>query len=256
MRLTIIGCSGSFPGPESPASSYLLEAEGFRLVLDLGNGALGVLQRHAGLYDIDAVALSHLHADHCLDMCGYWVARRYAPGGPRPAIPCYAPDRAAERLTLAYGLEPDPGPGMADAFTFHTLTPGTRAIGPFQVTTARMAHPVETYGFRIEHGGRVLAYSADTGPSGALVELAADADVLLCEASFVERADGDAPPLPENLHLTGRQAGQHAARAGVGQLVLTHLVPWNDEDRTLDEAGQAFTGALSLAAPGIGFVLD
>src|SRR5580698_10882582 len=84
MRLTIIGCSGSFPGPESPASSYLLEAEGFRLVLDLGNGALGVLQRHASLYDIDAVALSHLHADHCLDMCGYWVARRYGPGGPQP----------------------------------------------------------------------------------------------------------------------------------------------------------------------------
>jgi ribonuclease BN (tRNA processing enzyme) len=62
--------------------------------------------------------------------------------------------------------------------------------------------------------------------------------------------------LPENLHLTGRQAGQHAARAGVDQLVLTHLVPWNDEDRTLDEAGQAFAGVLSLAAPGIGFVLD
>src|ERR1700759_4417054 len=84
MRLTIIGCSGSFPGPESPASSYLLEAEGFRLLLDLGSGALGVLQRHADLYSIDAVALSHLHPDHCLDMCGYWVARRYAPGGPSP----------------------------------------------------------------------------------------------------------------------------------------------------------------------------
>ena len=125
MRLTIIGCSGSFPGPESPASSYLLEAEGFRLVLDLGNGALGVLQRHADLYDIDAVALSHLHADHCLDMCGYWVARRYAPGGPQPAIPVHAPDGAAQRLTLAYGPEAaagrSSGPGMAEAFTFHPL---------------------------------------------------------------------------------------------------------------------------------------
>ncbi|HEY4703548.1 MAG TPA: MBL fold metallo-hydrolase, partial [Streptosporangiaceae bacterium] len=148
MRLTIIGCSGSFPGPESPASSYLLEAEGFRLVLDLGNGALGVLQRHADLYDIDAVALSHLHADHCLDMCGYWVARRYAPGGPQPALPVHAPDGAAQRLTLAYGPEAaagrSSGPGMAEAFTFHPLTPGTRSIGPFQVTTARMNHPVET----------------------------------------------------------------------------------------------------------------
>src|SRR6202012_3709001 len=154
MRLTIIGCSGSFPGPESPASSYLLEAEGFRLVLDLGNGALGVVERHASPSDIDAVALSHLHADHCLDMCGYWVARRYAPGGPQPPIPCYAPDRAAERLTLANGLEPDPGPGMADAFTFRTLTPGTRPIGPFQVTTGWLIRAVVTWN---GHGGRVLA---------------------------------------------------------------------------------------------------
>jgi ribonuclease BN (tRNA processing enzyme) len=250
MRLTILGCSGSFPGPESPASSYLLEAEGFRLVLDLGNGALGVLQRHADLYGIDAVALSHLHADHCLDMCGYWVARRYAPGGPQPAIPCYAPDRAAERLSLAYGLEPDPGPGMTDAFTFHTLTPGTRQIGPFQVATERMNHPVETYGFRIEHGGRVLAYSADTGPCDALDRLAREADLLLCEASFLtgesDRAD---------LHLTGRQAGQAAARARVRHLVLTHLVAWNDKSRSYGEAREMYTGPLSLAASGQTFEL-
>jgi len=245
MRLTIIGCSGSFPGPESPASSYLLEAEGFRLLLDLGSGALGVLQRHADLYGIDAVALSHLHADHCLDMCGYWVARRYAPGGPRPAIPCYAPDRAAERLTLAYGLEPDPGPGMADAFTFRTLTPGTRPIGPFQVTTARMNHPVETYGFRIEHGGRVLAYSADTGPTGALVTLARDADLLLCEASFAEGESTET-----DVHLTARQAGEFAARAGARRLVLTHLVAWNDRDQSLADARQVYGGELTLAASG------
>ena len=141
MRLTIIGCSGSFPGPESPASSYLLEAEGFRLVLDLGSGALGVLQRHAGLYDIDAVALSHLHADHCLDMCGYWVARRYAPGGPQPAIPVHAPDGAAAAahpgLRAGGGGGPVLGPGMAEAFTFHPLAPGTRSIGPFRVDAPR-----------------------------------------------------------------------------------------------------------------------
>jgi ribonuclease BN (tRNA processing enzyme) len=254
MRLTIIGCSGSFPGPESPASSYLLEAEGFRLVLDLGNGALGVLQRHADLYDIDAVALSHLHADHCLDMCGYWVARRYAPGGPQPALPVHAPDGAAQRLTLAYGPEAaagrSSGPGMAEAFTFHPLTPGTRSIGPFQVTTARMNHPVETYGFRFEHGGRALAYSADTGPSEALIDLARDADLLLCEASFL-----DGPDLPPNLHLTGRQAGQHAARAGARHLVLTHIAPGTDKQRSFAEAREVFAGPLSLAASGQTFEL-
>jgi ribonuclease BN (tRNA processing enzyme) len=250
MRLTIIGCSGSFPGPESPASSYLLEAEGFRLLLDLGNGALGVLQRHAELASIDAVCLSHLHADHCLDMTSYWVARRYVPGGPLPPIPVHAPARAAERLTLAYGLEPDPGPGMTDAFTFHPLTPGTRVIGPFQVTAVRMNHPVETYGFRIEHGGRVLAYSADTGPCDSLGTLARRADLLLCEASFLtgesDRTD---------LHLTGRQAGQAAEQAGVRHLVLTHLVAWNDKQRSFGEAREVFTGALSLAASGQTFEL-
>src|SRR5438034_3220093 len=81
MRVTVVGCAGSFPGPDSPASCYLLEAEGFRLVIDLGNGALGVLQRYAGLFSIDAICLSHLHADHCIDLAAYWVARQYAPDG-------------------------------------------------------------------------------------------------------------------------------------------------------------------------------
>src|SRR5690606_10081583 len=70
MKLTVVGCSGSFPSPDSACSSYLVEADGYRLLLDMGNGALGALQRHCGLYDLDAVALSHLHADHCIDMCG------------------------------------------------------------------------------------------------------------------------------------------------------------------------------------------
>ena len=68
MRLTVVGCSGSFPGPESAASCYLLEADGFRLVVDMGNGSLGALQRHAPLFGVDAVLLSHLHADHCVDL--------------------------------------------------------------------------------------------------------------------------------------------------------------------------------------------
>jgi ribonuclease BN (tRNA processing enzyme) len=109
-----------------------------------------------------------------------------------------------------------------------------------------MNHPVETFGFRVEHAGWRLAYSADTGESEALVRLAADAEVLLCEASFLDGQD-----TRPDLHLTARQAAAHAARAGVGQLVLTHLVPWNDRDRTLAEADGIYTGPLSLATSGL-----
>lgn len=95
MRLTIIGCSGSFPGPDSPSSCYLLEAEGFRMLLDFGNGALGALQRHLGLYDVDAICLSHLHADHCLDMCPYHVVRTYSPEACCPGCRCTRPPTRA-----------------------------------------------------------------------------------------------------------------------------------------------------------------
>lgn len=243
MQITTVGCAGSFPGPDGPASCYLVQAEGFRLVLDLGNGALGALQNHSGLYDIDAICLSHQHADHCIDMCGYSVAQTYHPDGPMPRIPVYGPARTAERLTRALGL--DPGTSMTDAFDFATLTPGTIEIGPLRITVDHMNHPVETFGFRLEHGGRTVAYSADTGISDPLVALARDADVMLCEASFL-----DGPGLPPDLHLTARQAGEHAARAGAGQLVLTHLVAWNDKARTLEEAASAFGGPLSAAAAG------
>jgi ribonuclease BN (tRNA processing enzyme) len=264
VRLTIVGCSGSFPGPDSAASCYLIEADGFRLLIDLGSGALGAVQRYVSLYEIDAVCVSHLHADHCLDLCDYSVARTFHPDGPKPPIPVYAPAQAAERLDRALAADPAAGAGpgshqsggITDTFSFATLTPGPMEIGPLRVTAAHVNHPVETFGFRLEHAGRSLAYSADTGPTDALVGLARDVDVLLCEASFVEPAGAGAPPLPEYLHLTGRQAGQHAARAGVGQLVLTHLVPWNDQGRTLDEAGQAFSGPLSLAASGLGLTLE
>jgi ribonuclease BN (tRNA processing enzyme) len=261
VQIKIIGCSGSFPGPDSAASSYLVEADGFRLLMDLGAGALGALQQYADLYAIDAVCISHLHGDHCLDLCSYSVARLYHPDGPKLRIPVYGPSQTEARLGQALAADPaqaatNPGHGMTDAFSFTAITPGTMEIGPLRITAARMSHPVETYGFRIEHAGRALTYSADTGPSDALVDLARDADFLLCEASFLEPADGGAAGLPPGLHLTARQAAQHAERAGAGELVLTHLVPWNDQDRTLDEARGAFSGESYLAAPGLSLVLE
>ncbi len=243
MQLTVIGCSGSFPGPDSPASCYLLEAEGFRLVMDMGNGALGILQRHAGLFGIDAICVSHLHGDHCIDLSSYWVARQYAPDGPRPAIPVYGPRGTAERVA---GFCGEDVASIQGRFEVRELEPRFQEIGPFRITADHMNHPVETFGFRVEQAGWTLAYSADTGQTDALVRLAQGADLLLCEASF--RDNDNNPP---DLHLTGRQAGEYATRAGVGQLVLTHLVPWYDRERSLAEAAGSYCGPLSAATSGL-----
>jgi ribonuclease BN (tRNA processing enzyme) len=98
---------------------------------------------------------------------------------------------------------------------------------------------------RVEHEGRSLVYSGDTGPSAALTTLAQGADLLLCEASFVE-GEANKP----DLHLTGSEAGDHAQVAGVGRLLLTHIPPWRDRDRALAEATPAFQGSVELAQPG------
>ena len=242
MRLTVVGCAGSYGRPDSPCSSYLVEQDGFRLLVDLGPGALGALQAHIDLFDLDAIVVSHLHADHCLDLAGLVVARRYHPAGAPPPLPLHGPAGTPERVAAIYG---DFDGGFDDVYTHHTLTAGVRQVGPFTITTAAVAHPVECYGFRIEAGGRTLAYSADTAPTEALVELARDADVLLCEASFV--STGTNPP---NLHLTGREAGEHATRAGVRRLLITHLVGWNDDSQVLAEARTTFSGPLEAARAG------
>ncbi|MFI1095163.1 MBL fold metallo-hydrolase [Streptomyces sp. NPDC020917] len=245
MKLTVVGCSGSFPSADSACSSYLVEAEGFRMLLDMGNGALGELQRHVGLYDLDAVLLSHLHADHCIDMCGYFVARYYRhDGGPASAIPVYGPDGTERRLNIAYGDVPDEK-CMSEVFDFRTLEPGSFRLGPFSITTDLVSHPVEAYGFRIEHGGSVLAYSGDTGPCPALQGLAEDADLFLCEASFTDGKE-DIP----DLHLNGREAGQAATRAGAARLVLTHIPPWTNPSVNLRDAQGAYDGPVELAKAG------
>jgi ribonuclease BN (tRNA processing enzyme) len=244
MRLTVVGCAGSFPGPDSPASCYLLQADGFRLVIDFGNGSLGALQKYTSLFDIDAVFLSHLHADHCVDLYSYSVARAFSPAGPQPAIPVYGPARTAERMSYIHGLDGD-DLGLTKRFTFETLAPGRMTIGPFDVELAHVNHPVETFAFRFTRDGRSLVYTGDTGETEAVPELAAGADVFLSEAAFLE-----GPGLPPDIHLTARQAGAYANRAGVGTLLLTHLVPGNSPDDARAEAASEFAGELDVAVSG------
>jgi ribonuclease BN (tRNA processing enzyme) len=246
MRLTIVGCSGSYPGPDSAASCYLVEAEHgdrtWRILLDLGSGALGSLQRYADPLTVDAVFLSHLHADHCLDLCGYHVLRRYHPSGHQPLIPVWGPVGTADRMARAYDLPPDPG--MREEFDFLTYD-GTVELGPFVVEPIRVAHPVPAYGLRITADGVTLGYSGDTGPCGGFDDVARDVDLLLAEASF---RDGD--DNPANLHLTGSDCGATATRAGVRRLLLTHVPPWHEAEDSLAEARSAYDGPVDLARTG------
>ncbi len=238
MKLTVVGCSGSGPGPDSAASCYLVEHEGFRLVLDLGNGSLGQLARYTDVRTLDAVLLSHLHSDHCLDSCSLMVVHRYHPAGQPAPITLLGPPGTTRRLLAADATSAS----LSDVFTVTDLGAGTREVGPFRLDTVRVRHPVETYAVRVAAGGRSLAYSADTGACPELVELAKGSDLLLCEASHVEPTGGESAN-PVDLHLSGREAAEHASAAGVGRLLLTHIPMWNDRSRVLAEAAATFPGA-------------
>ncbi|MGZ4626528.1 MAG: MBL fold metallo-hydrolase [Kineosporiaceae bacterium] len=253
MRLTVVGCAGSFPSPESAASCYLVEADDeqgrtWRIVLDLGSGAVGPLQRYAPLDSLDAVFLSHLHPDHYIDVCALYVARHYAPGGPPSGrLPVHGPAGTAERIRQAYGGDPA---GVALTFDVGELADGTPVrIGPLTVTPYRVEHPVEAYGLRVERqAGRrteVIAYTGDTDACDTLLPLAKGADVLLAEASFQEDRDH-----ARGVHLTGLRAGRVAADAGCRRLVLTHVPVWTDPDVVVAEARSVFPGPVERARPG------
>ena len=252
MRLTVLGCSGSGPGPTSPASGYLVHAGDVRLLLDLGNGAFGALQRHLDPWELDAVALSHLHADHCADMANLVVHRRYHPAAPATAapLPVYAPADAADRLAAAYAAsaEERASTDLSDVLAFRPIADGAR-IGDVTLRATPVEHPVTAYAMRVEHAGLSLVYSGDTGPCAGLVELARGADVLLCEASWLHVVPGRWTEPPPGLHLSGRQAGEHATAAGVGRLLLTHVPAWGDAAGVLAEARESFDGPVELAAP-------
>lgn len=246
VKLTVVGCSGSYPGPDSAASCYLLQAEHegrtWNLVLDMGNGALGQLQRYVDPLAVDAVLISHLHADHCVDMTSYYVLRKYHPTGSQPKIPVWGPKRTSRRLAKAYDLPREPG--MNEEFDFHRYGDPFR-VGPFEVESFPVDHPVEAFAMRVTVDGTTIAYSGDTGPTPALLDVAADADLFLCEASF--RHGDENPP---SLHLTGVEAGEAAAKAGVKRLIVTHVPPWHDAGAILAEAKSAYDGPLELAAAG------
>lgn len=241
MRLTILGCSGSVPGPNAAASGYLIEAAGFVLGLELGNGTLAQLQAIRDPFDLDALILSHLHPDHCADVSALTVLRRYHPAPPYPArprrLPLYGPSDTHRRLANSYASNEEERAitDLSDVYDFHPLGTEPVAIGPFEVVAVPVDHPTPAFGLRISHDGRSLAYTGDTGTCDTLTDLAGSVDVLLSEASWT-----DSPDRPAGVHLSGKEAGELARKAGVGRLLLTHVAPWTDRDAVLAEATAVF----------------
>lgn len=250
MKLTIVGCAGSYPGPESAASCYLVEAEHdgrrWSIVLDFGNGALGSLQRHCEVDELDAVFLTHLHPDHCIDLCSYYVVRNYDPLGRFPEkLPVHAPIGARERLTRAYAV--DKPEDLGTAFDFVDLIDQQAVhVGPFVVTPYRVNHPVEAYGFRVESEGQVLAYTGDTDTCDALRVLERDADLVLTDSAFVDGRDDSMT----GVHLSGSRAARAATEAGAKRLMLTHIPAWTPIADCVRDAGRVWAGQVELATAG------
>ncbi|HWH32550.1 MAG TPA: MBL fold metallo-hydrolase [Egibacteraceae bacterium] len=241
MRLTVMGCAGTHPAADRACSSYLVEHDGYRLLVDCGNGALSNVQKTLDPADIDAVLLSHLHVDHFGDLYGLYYALRFHGAGPR-SVPVHAPPGADRHI--AQLLHGDPDDSFHAVCRFSEARPGdTLELGPLRVELHAANHPITTLAPRISAAGAVLAYTADSGPADTLVDCARDADLLLADCSWLERMR----PLPEGVHMTAREAGELAQRAGAARLVVTHVYPANDLAEAAAEAAEAYGGEILIA---------
>lgn len=245
MELTVLGAHGTWPSAGGATSGLLVRHEGFALWLDTGGGTLANLQRHVGMFDVGAVVISHSHPDHVIDLYPYLFARIFSPERP-PKVPLYVAPKVLERFHPL--LNDDFGDmRLAQGFEVIEVEPGAEYdAGPLRVLTAPMTHTVPTIGVRVEADGRALAYSADTGPTDELVKLARGCDLLVAEASWQEDGEVRAP-----IHLTAREAGEMAARAGVNRVALTHIRPYLDRERSRDEAATAFDGEVLISTEGM-----
>jgi ribonuclease BN (tRNA processing enzyme) len=237
--VTVLGSAGSYPGPGRACSSYLLEHEGYRLLLDCGNGSMSNLLQLLAPEDLDALLVSHRHPDHFADIYGLYIALRYRFDGPR-SVPVYAPAEAEEVICRLVSDTDD----FAKVLPFTEVRAGDKLeLGPFCVQLFRANHLVETIAARIECAGKVVAYSADSDVCADLVDCARDADLFICDATWLE-SDG---PFPDGIHMTGLQAGRVATEAGARQLLITHVWPVHDPASVAAEAARGFGGEVLIA---------
>jgi ribonuclease BN (tRNA processing enzyme) len=233
LTLTVLGCSGTYPGVGGACSGYLVRSPGASLVVDLGAGTLANLQHHLAIGDIDAVVLSHVHPDHWLDLPVLRNAMRYVLGV--EGLPVYG---TAETWLMAEVIIGELPPTLR----WHSIDESSVVeVGDQVVRFSRTDHPVETLAVRVDAGGRSLLYSADTGPGWDPGVAGADVDLMVCEASLPPEHEGRVQ------HLSARQAGKLARTLGAGRLVVTHVVPGVEPATQLDLARQAFGGPVELA---------
>lgn len=233
MHVTVLGCSGTYAAPGGACSGYVVESGGTRLWVDCGPGTLANLQRHLSLGDVDAVVVSHVHPDHWTELPVLRNALRFGVG--RSGVPLVTTAEVRRAMDLLVE-------GSDDVFAWTVVGDGDRVeVGDLDVTFSRTDHPVETLALRVDDGVRSFGYSADTGPGWSLEALGSGLDLAACEATLLAHQEGSAP------HLSARQAGESARRAGVGQLLVTHTWPAHDPLQHLEEAAAAFGGTTVLA---------
>lgn len=242
MKLTVLGGAGAWPPAGGACSGYLIEHDRFRLLVDPG---YATLPRLLGLIDadaVDAVLVSHGHPDHVADLNPLLRARALR-DDPAPALATYALPGAL-RAVLALDR-----PGMLDeAIDLLELRPGAAfELGPFQVETRLLPHSLPNVGLRVSAGGRSITYTGDAGPTDDLVELASGTDLLMAEATYVERVPSDSLGTLNSAADVGRQAH----RAGAERLLLTHLHPGTVPETSIGAAARTFREWIGVATGGL-----
>lgn len=253
MLVRIIGPSGSMSGPRGAASCYLVQARGddartYSLALDIGPGSFGQLWSVMEPAALDALALSHLHIDHCGDIMSMQVYRRWRHGSALAPLPLFGPAGTVARLRQLDGFAGNND--FSTEFAWQGLADGASfRVGPMTVTAYSVWHSVPAFGFRIqgpgEDGGEVtVTYTGDTDLCEGVQRAAGGADLLLSECGFTDADD------ISGIHMNGERAGTLAASAGVGRLVLTHIQPWTDPRVCVAEARRTWAGRLDVARAG------
>jgi ribonuclease BN (tRNA processing enzyme) len=227
----------------------LVEGAGRAVVVDLGSGALGNLYRHRNAESIDAVVISHMHADHFLDIIPLRYAMKYGPRAHDKKIALWLPKGGEEMLRqIVAAFEPEsPSDFLSEVFDVGTYDAADGLhVGEMRVKFGATAHYIPTFAVRCEAGGRSLTYSADTAPSESVIRLAHECDLFLCEATL---RSGESESAPRG-HSSAREAGEMAQSAGVAKLLLTHYPAELSPEHLRAEASGAFAGDVAVVDDG------